>query len=100
MRRNAGLDRLNHLLIAAAALADRQEAMLQAADSSGAEHRSYAEAMREYHDAQRRYQEQASKVLRQEVVRVQRETHAAMEKSLNMQRDAPAGWLGVTFSGS
>jgi C-terminal processing protease CtpA/Prc len=74
--------------------------MLQATDSSGAEHQAYAEAMREYHDAQRRFQEQASKVLRQEVARVQRETHAAAERSLSMQHGAPDGWMGVTFSGS
>jgi C-terminal processing protease CtpA/Prc len=84
---------------AADELKDKQEAMLEATDSSDTEHEAYTEAMREYHDAQHRYQEQLSRVLQQEVARAQRAAHD-VERSFNTQRGAPDGWLGVTFSGS
>src|SRR5919109_3888321 len=61
---------------AAEEVRDKQQAMLEAPDSSNTEHEAYGKAMREYHDAQRRYQEQLSNVLRREVARAQRAANA------------------------
>lgn len=105
----AGVDSLSRALARAQESLQRAESQLEterqalqeSQDSTGAAQEAFARAAGEVRRAQERYRRALGQMMHHEMARARSDAeHALRVQREMMERSAPAGWLGLTFSGS
>ncbi len=94
------LEEAQRTLEEARARVEAQRAALREVDTSGELLEAFARAQGELRRATERYNAVMAELMRRDLARARRDAFRAMQRSAEVVPGRPAGWIGVTFSGS